>query len=273
MNITHSAPSIQPLIDSGRTGNRTPITTVTRARYKSEPLSGCSGDAGDRALPPGRKRGPRGQVVGGFQEPEAAWRVAAQVTAERARGERENECRALRGPPRGLGTSLVGSRSPSVQRFQVRDPEGRPQPLRGLRGGSLAPPGRASPRALPGPQAPRGQGLGAEGGREGPGKTTQIALQWARPLEEPVPPSRLPAGRSPRAVPRRTALRGAGPGAGSPRGGGWGWGTTGPPHTHTGRETVAEKVLQLLKESCPARPLRPLLSGSEEIDSEDLERS
>ncbi|XP_043736135.1 uncharacterized protein LOC122679464 isoform X2 [Cervus elaphus] len=46
-----------------------------------------------------------------------------------------------------------------------------------------------------------------------------------------------------------------------------------PTHTHTGRETVAEKVLQLLKESCPARPLRPLLSGSEEIDSEDLERS
>lgn len=196
--------------------------------------------------------------MGGFQEPEAAWRVAAQVTAERAPGERENEGRALRGPPRRLGTSLVGSRSPSVPRFQVRDPEGRPQPLRGLRGGSLA------PRALPGPQAPRGQGLGAEGGREGPGKTTQIALQWARPLEEPVPQSRLPAGRSPRAVPRRSALRGAGPGAGSPRGAGWGWGTTGPPHTHTGRATVAEKVLQLLRQPCPARPLRPLLSGSEE---------
>lgn len=76
--------------------------------------------------------------------------------------------------------------------------------------------GRASPRALPGPRAPRGQGLGAEGGREGPGKTTQIALQWARPPEEPVPPSRLPAGRSPRAVPRRSALRGAGPPRGGP---------------------------------------------------------
>lgn len=34
---------------------------------------------------------------------------------------------------------------------------------------------------LRGPQASRGQGLGAERGREGPGKTTQIALQWERP--------------------------------------------------------------------------------------------
>lgn len=132
--------------------------------------------------------------------------------------------------------------------------------------------GRASPRALPGPQAPRGQGLGAEGGREGPGKTTQIALQWARPPEEPVPPSRLPAGRSPRAVPRRSALRGAGPPRGGPerarrrlvRGEQPVLPVPAPPATHTRRETVAEKVLQLLWQSCPARPFRPLVSGSEE---------
>ncbi|CAM9573250.1 unnamed protein product [Rangifer tarandus platyrhynchus] len=78
-----------------------------------------------------------------------------------------------------------------------------------------------------------------------------------------------PAGRSPCAVPRRSALRGAG----FQRGGGLGWGTTGPPHTLTGRETVAEKVLKLLRQSYPARPLRPLLSGSEECVLELIPRT
>lgn len=168
------------------------------------------------------------------------------------------------GPRGGWVPALSAAGAPASRAFRCGIRKGAPSPSAGSAAAASPRAGRASPRALPGPQAPRGQGLGAEGGREGPGKTTQIALQWARPLEEPVPPSRLPAGRSPRAVPRRSRLRGAGPGAGSPRGGGWGWGTTGPPHTHTGRETVAEKVLQLLRQPCPARPLRPLLSGSEE---------
>ena len=51
-----------------------------------------------------------------------------------------------------------------------------------------------------------------------------------------------------------------GPGAAAAGAGG----TTSPPHTHTGREAVAEKMLQLLRQSCPTRPFRPLVSGSGE---------
>lgn len=59
-----------------------------------------------------------------------------------------------------------------------------------------------------GPQAPRGQGPGAERVREGPGKATQTALQWARPPEEPVRLSLQAAGLSPCAVPRCSACLG-----------------------------------------------------------------
>lgn len=67
--------------------------------------------------------------------------------------------------------------------------QGSPAFLRWL-AAAASPPHPRSPCSAP---PPRGQGLGAERGREGPGKTTQIALQWARPpggAGSPEPPPR-----------------------------------------------------------------------------------
>lgn len=139
------------------------------------------------------------------------------------------------------------------------------RPPRFSAGSPLTPGPRA---ALPGPQALRGQGLGAEQDREGPGKTTQIALQWARPPEEPVPPSRLPAGRSRCAVPRCSAL----PGPGGAAWRGREAGCVAPAgrtraraatarRPKAGRRTVAERVVRTALKSCSACPLWPLVFG------------
>lgn len=221
-------------------------------------------------MPPGRKRGPRGQVAGGFQEPEAAWRVAAQVTAERAPGERENECRALWGPPRGLSTSLVDSQSPSVPRFQVRDPEGRLQPP--PRGPRHQPrPARAArPRAL-------SQARGRRGGRDWARKAA------GRDLEKPPRlhcsgrgrrRSRFRRAACPRDVLRarfpgartcgaRGLVRGPRAAAGNARGGGWCGennqsSLSPPPHP---QHTPGGRLLLKKCYNCSGSPAPPALSG------------
>lgn len=88
------------------------------------------------------------------------------------------------------------TRSHARLRFRLR----RVLPPPGLRGAGSERVPASSPNlgaTLGGPQAPRGLGLGAGRGREGPGKTTPIAWQWARPpggAGSPEPPLRRAFG-------------------------------------------------------------------------------
>lgn len=166
---------------------------------------------------------------------------------------------------RGWVPALSAAGAPASRAFRCGIRKGAHSPLRGLSGVSLAPPGPRVPARSPRPAGVAGAGTGRGRRQGGTWKNHPDCIavgEAAGGAGSPEPPARgaFLRARFPGARPcgARGLVRGpraAAAGAG---------GTTSPPHTHTGRETVAEKMLQLLRQSCPTRPFRPLVSGSGE---------